>query len=63
MPSFSHSVDIAKPPEDVFPWLLEQDTTARRFLESAGWAADGTRRSLDMGVPVPTIRLHTTLAA
>jgi ribosomal protein S18 acetylase RimI-like enzyme len=42
-------------------WLLEQDTTARRFLESAGWAADGARRSLDMGVPVPTIRLHTSL--
>lgn len=44
-------------------WLLEQDAVARRFLESAGWAADGARRSLDMGVPVPTIRLHTTLAA
>jgi ribosomal protein S18 acetylase RimI-like enzyme len=43
-------------------WVLEQDATARRFLESAGWAADGTRRSLDMGVPVPTIRLHTTLS-
>jgi ribosomal protein S18 acetylase RimI-like enzyme len=46
-----------------FAWLLEQDAAARRFLESAGWATDGTRRSLDMGVPVPTIRLHTTLAA
>ena len=44
-------------------WVLEQDAAARRFLESAGWAADGARRSLDMGVPVPTIRLHTTLAA
>ena len=43
-------------------WVLEQDTAARRFLESAGWAADGARRALDMGVPVPTIRLHTTLA-
>ena len=25
MPSFSHSVDISKPPEEVFPWLLEED--------------------------------------
>ena len=45
----------------VVGWILEQDSVARRFLESAGWAPDGARRSLDMGVPVPTIRLHTTL--
>lgn len=44
-------------------WVLEQDTAAARFLESAGWAPDGARRSLDMGTPVPTIRLHTALAA
>ena len=25
MPSFSHSVDISKPPDEVFPWLLEED--------------------------------------
>lgn len=25
MPSFSHSVEIPKPPSEVFPWLLEQD--------------------------------------
>jgi GNAT superfamily N-acetyltransferase len=42
-------------------WVLEQDTTARRFLESSGWAPDGAHRALDMGVPVPTIRLHTAL--
>jgi GNAT superfamily N-acetyltransferase len=43
-------------------WLLEQDTAAARFLESAGWAPDGARRSLDMGTPIPTLRLHTNLA-
>jgi GNAT superfamily N-acetyltransferase len=43
-------------------WVLERDTVARRFLESSGWAPDGARRALDMGVPVPTLRLHTTLA-
>jgi carbon monoxide dehydrogenase subunit G len=25
VPSFSHSIDIARTPEDVFPWLLEED--------------------------------------
>ena len=25
VPSFSHSVDIARRPEDVFPWLLDED--------------------------------------
>jgi GNAT superfamily N-acetyltransferase len=45
-----------------YAWILDQDTTARRFLESAGWAPDGARRCLDMGTPVPTTRLHTALA-
>jgi GNAT superfamily N-acetyltransferase len=45
-----------------YAWVLEQDTAARQFLEAAGWAPDGARRSLDMGQPVPTIRLHTALA-
>lgn len=25
MPSFSHSIDVPKPPAEVFPWLLEAD--------------------------------------
>jgi carbon monoxide dehydrogenase subunit G len=25
MPSFSHSIEVPKPPAEVFPWLLEQD--------------------------------------
>jgi ribosomal protein S18 acetylase RimI-like enzyme len=44
-----------------FAWVLDQDTAARRFLESAGWAPDGASRALDMGIPVPTSRLHTAL--
>jgi GNAT superfamily N-acetyltransferase len=52
--------------EDTFrtahAWVLEQDATAAQFLESAGWAPDGARRSLDMGTPIPTLRLHTALA-
>jgi GNAT superfamily N-acetyltransferase len=43
-------------------WVLERDERARRFLAGAGWAADGVRRTLDMGrVAVPMIRLHAAL--
>ena len=45
----------------VSAWVLERDAAARRFLESAGWAADGARRELDMGTAVPAIRLHAAL--
>ena len=43
-------------------WALETDTVLRRFLESAGWAADGARGELDVGVGVPVVRLHTSLS-
>jgi GNAT superfamily N-acetyltransferase len=45
----------------VSAWLLEGDERAREFLEGSGWAADGTRRTLDMGTAVPVIRLHAAL--
>jgi ribosomal protein S18 acetylase RimI-like enzyme len=45
----------------VSAWVLEGDAAARRFLESAGWAADGARRELDMGTAVPALRLHAAL--
>ena len=45
----------------VSAWVLEADTAMRQFLESAGWAADGARSQLDMGVRVPIVRLHTAL--
>jgi ribosomal protein S18 acetylase RimI-like enzyme len=44
-------------------WALEADMIVRRFLESAGWAADGARGELDVGVSVPVVRLHTRLSA
>jgi GNAT superfamily N-acetyltransferase len=47
----------------VSTWALEADTALRHFLESAGWAPDGARSELDMGVRVPVIRLHTSLPA
>jgi len=43
-------------------WVLEADTALHRFLESAGWAADGARGELDVGVSVPVVRLHTSLS-
>ncbi len=43
-------------------WVLEADVVLRRFLESAGWAADGARGDLDVGVSVPMVRLHTMIS-
>jgi GNAT superfamily N-acetyltransferase len=43
-------------------WALEADAALRSFLESAGWAADGARAELDVGVRVPAIRLHTAIS-
>ena len=48
---------------EVSAWVLEADTDTRRFLETAGWAADGARGELDMGVRIPILRLHVALAA
>ncbi len=47
----------------VSAWVLEADTAMRRFLETAGWAGDGARSELDMGVRVPIVRLHASLPA
>jgi ribosomal protein S18 acetylase RimI-like enzyme len=43
-------------------WAPETDLALRGFLESSGWAADGGRGELDVGVSVPVIRLHTALS-
>ena len=43
-------------------WVLEGDAAAQRFLEASGWAADGARRTLDMGTKVAMIRLHAGLS-
>jgi GNAT superfamily N-acetyltransferase len=43
-------------------WTLEVDVAVRRFLESSGWAADGARAELDVGVRIPAVRLHTAIA-
>lgn len=43
-------------------WALAGDDKRLSFLESAGWAPDGSQSNLDMGVKVPVVRLHTRLS-
>jgi hypothetical protein len=45
-----------------YTWVLAGDEARIGFLEAAGWAQDGSRASLDMGVKVPVVRLHTRLS-
>jgi GNAT superfamily N-acetyltransferase len=46
-------------------WLLAVDDALRAFLAAAGWAADGSRRELDVNgdgsVRLRQVRLHTDL--
>ncbi len=44
MPSFSHSIDISRPPEEVFPWLLEEDKVPRWTSELDSYHVDGPLR-------------------
>jgi hypothetical protein len=48
VPSFSHSIDVSKPPSEVFPWLLEEDkvpqwTSDLERYDVAGPLGTGTR--------------------
>lgn len=45
-----------------YTWALAGDKQRIGFLEAAGWAPDGSQASLDMGVKVPVVRLHTRLS-
>ena len=45
-----------------YTWALSGDDSRLEFLQSAGWAPDGSRSNLDMGVKVRVVRLHTLLA-
>jgi uncharacterized protein YndB with AHSA1/START domain len=39
VPSLSHSVEIAKPPDQVFPWLLEEDKVPQWTSDLARYEA------------------------
>jgi len=43
-------------------WALAGDSARLAFLEAAGWAPDGSRSNLDMGIKVPVVRLHTQIS-
>lgn len=48
-------------------WAFEDDRPLRQFLTSSGWAADGSRRGLDLGdlvaeTTVPQVRMVTRIA-
>jgi uncharacterized protein YndB with AHSA1/START domain len=45
VPSFSHSVELAQPPEAVFPWLLDQDKVPRWTSDLARYEADAQLRT------------------
>jgi ribosomal protein S18 acetylase RimI-like enzyme len=45
-----------------YTWALADDEARIDFLKAAGWATDGSRSNLDMGVKVPVVRLHTRLS-
>ncbi len=47
VPSFSHSIDVSKPPSEVFPWLLEQDKVPQ-------WTSDLERYDVDGALGVGT---------
>jgi carbon monoxide dehydrogenase subunit G len=41
VPSFSHSIDISRPPEDVFPWLLEEDKVPQWTSDLDAYTVNG----------------------
>ncbi len=45
-------------------WLVDRDRASAEFFESAGWALDGTSRTLAApGAELREVRLHTDLIA
>jgi ribosomal protein S18 acetylase RimI-like enzyme len=48
--------------QTVSTWVSSADDALRQFLESSGWAQDGARAELDLGVTVQAMRLHARIA-
>ena len=42
MPSFSHSVELPQPPDQVFPWLLEEDKVPQWTTDLKSYSVLGT---------------------
>ncbi|MDA0566869.1 GNAT family N-acetyltransferase [Streptomonospora sp. S1-112] len=43
-------------------WVLEPANPLRSFAEAAGWRPDGATRELDLGAPLPMVRLHAAIS-
>jgi carbon monoxide dehydrogenase subunit G len=41
MTSFSHSIDVPKPPDEVFPWLLEEDKVPQWTSDLSAYEPQG----------------------
>jgi carbon monoxide dehydrogenase subunit G len=41
VPSFSHSVELSQPPEEVFPWLLEEDKVPQWTSDLQSYSVSG----------------------
>jgi carbon monoxide dehydrogenase subunit G len=42
MASFSHSIDVPKPPAEVFPWLLDEDKVPQWTSDLSSYEPQGT---------------------
>ncbi|QBI53248.1 GNAT family N-acetyltransferase [Streptomonospora litoralis] len=42
-------------------WVLESPNPLRSFAEAAGWRFDGATRELNLGSPLPMVRLHAAV--
>jgi carbon monoxide dehydrogenase subunit G len=67
MPSFSYSIDVPKPPTEVFPWLLEQDKVPRWTSDLASYEQLGplgqgskVRQVISLGANHLTLDLEVT---
>jgi ribosomal protein S18 acetylase RimI-like enzyme len=47
---------------DITLWVLEDNTAARGFYESCGFAPDGSRQLLDFGQPVAGVRYRSQIS-
>jgi carbon monoxide dehydrogenase subunit G len=66
MPSFSHSIEVPKPPADVFPWLLDADkvpqwTSDLSSYEPAGALGSGTAIKQVISIGGSHITLNMTV--
>jgi carbon monoxide dehydrogenase subunit G len=66
MPSFSHSIEVPKPPAEVFPWLLDADkvpqwTSDLSTYEPAGPLGNGTAIKQVISIGGSHITLNMTV--